>query len=321
MLFSSALPHIQSGMGIPAAIALVAAAVLVGHCGIAGSQSLRPAERPGFRVDSDLVLVPVTVTDSRGADVTGLSKDDFRVLDNNRVQAISAFYSGDLPCSIALVLDVSGSMRDHLDREKAAVRAFVDLANSEDDFSLFTVSSAPSLHAKGVSDPIRIADRVRSATSGGATALVDAVYLAADETRFGPRKRRALLVISDGMDNHSRYTKNELLRFVEETDVQIYSIAMDTSPSNLKPIQLAEASRGIAFLKELSERTGGFSVRTRGYEDACAAAARISVAIRNQYVIGYRGPTMDGPGSLHRIEVKVDRRKARVYARSGYRAP
>ena len=302
-------------------VALLAAAAFVAHCCQAAAQPLRTPERPGFRVDSDLVLVPVTVTDGRGAHVNGLKKEDFVVLDNKRVQTITTFYSADAPCSMVLVVDVSGSMRNEIDREKAVVRAFLDMANPEDDFSLVTVSSAPGMRAERTTDPTRIEDRVRAESGGGATALVDAVYLASAKGRFASGKRRALLVISDGMDNHSRYTKAELMRFVEESDVQIYSIAIEASPLNLKPIQLAESARGIAFLKELAERTGGFSVRARDFRDASAAASRISLAIRNQYVIGYRGSNMDGPESLHRIAVRVDRRKTRVYARSGYRAP
>jgi Ca-activated chloride channel family protein len=212
-------------------------------------------------------------------------------------------------------------MRNSLDREKAAVRAFLDLANPEDEFSLVTVSSAPGARSGRTTDPAGIEDRVRSESAGGATALVDAIFLAVDSARRGPRKRRALLVISDGMDNHSRYTNAELFRLVEESDVQIYSIALEDPGSNLKPIELSEAERGVAFLRELAERTGGVCLRLRDYDDVSAAASKVSAAIRNQYVIGYRAPDPDRSESWHRVEVKVGRPKTTVYARSGYRAP
>jgi len=243
------------------------------------------------------------------------------VLDNKQARTISTFYTDDSPCSVTLVLDVSGSVRKTLDREKAAVHAFLELANPEDDFSLVTVSSAPEVRAERLSDPAHIDDWVRSERAGGGTALVDAIYLAADGARHGPRKRRALLVISDGMDNHSRYTRTDLIRFIAESDVQIYSIAMESSQMNLKAIQLIEARRGVTLLEELSERTGGLCLRVRDYQNPSLAASRISAAIRNQYVIGYRAPDTDGSERWHRIDVKTDRRKTKVYARSGYQAP
>jgi Ca-activated chloride channel family protein len=276
--------------------------------------------RSSYRVDSDLVMVPVTVTDGSGASVSGLGKNDFRVLDNQREQAITAFYSNDAPCSVTLVIDVSGSVQDELHREKAAVHSFLGLANPEDDFSLVTVSSTPGARAELLSDPGRIEDLVRSQNAGGWTALSDAIYLAADRARLGPRKRRAMLVISDGMDNHSRYTAAELTRLVVESDVQIYSIAVENPQSNLKAIQLLEARRGVTFLENLAEKTGGFCLRARDHEEASAAASKISVAIRNQYMIGFRAPDRDRSEKWHRIEVKTDRRRIRVYARSGYRA-
>jgi Ca-activated chloride channel family protein len=295
-------------------VAILAGAAFADGC-------LQAEAQPGFRVDADLVLVPVTVTDPRGASVTGLGKEDFRVLDNRREQTIAAFYSNDAPCSVALVLDVSGSMRNSLNREKAAARAFLEVANPEDDFSLVTVSSAPGLRSGRLGDPIGIEDRVRAQSAGGATALVDSIYLAVDGVRRVPGKRRALLVISDGMDNHSRYTRTELFGLAVESDVQIYSIALEDAQPNQKPIELSEAERGVAFLRELSERTGGVCLRVRDYEDVSAAAQKISAAMRNQYVIGYRAPDPDKAESWHSIQVKVGRPRISVYARSGYRAP
>ena len=184
-----------------------------------------------------------------------------------------------------------------------------------------TVSSAPGVFAGRLGDPARIEDQVRAEGAGGATALVDAIYLAVDHARRGPGKRRALLAISDGMDNRSRYTKTELTRLVVESDVQIYSIAVEDSPSNLKPIELVEAQQGMALLKELSETTGGFCQRLRDYEDPSVAASKVSAAIRNQYVIGYPAPDTSWSEKWHRIEVKVDRPKIKVYARNGYQAP
>jgi len=284
----------------------------------AGAQPLKSLDRPRFRADTNLILVPVTVTDGRGSTIKGLGVESFTVLDNRQPQPIAAFYSEDTPSSIGIVLDVSGSTRDILVQEKAAVRALLQLSNPEDDFFLVAVSSNPRVLAERVSDPREIEDLVRWEKAGGGTALCDAVYLALHQARLRPKSRRALLVISDGMDNYSHYSKKDLMREVVESDTQIYTIALNNAPAGVKGVATAEFQRGLMLMDDLAEKSGGLSVRLRGYQDPSPAAAKISAAIRNQYVIGYQSPDNDRSEQWHRIQVKVNLQKANVYARSGY---
>jgi Ca-activated chloride channel family protein len=301
------------------AAALPFAAAALSACAmVANAQPLRPMERPQFHADTSLILVPVTVTDGRGATIDGLNADSFTVLDNRQPQPIKAFFSEDTPASIGIVLDVSGSTKGVLVQEKAAVRAFLQLSNPEDDFFVATVSSNPRLLADRVVDPDEIDDRLRWESAGGGTALCDTVYFALHQARMRPKSRRALLVVSDGMDNNSRYSKRELLRELMESDTTIYTIALYNPPVGMKGAAITEIQRGLEFMDDLAGNSGGLSVRLRSHEDPSAAAAKISAAIRNQYVLGYRSPDSGGSAKWHKIQVKVNLQKANVYARSGY---
>jgi VWFA-related protein len=274
--------------------------------------------RPDFQVSSGLVLVPVTVMDHRGANVGGLGKESFTVLDDGRPQPITSFYSEDAPCSVGLVIDASGSVKNRLDWEKRAAHAFLASSNLEDDVFVSTVSSSPAVFAPA--DVAAVGEQVRAVQAGGWTALFDTIRLATNQLKHSRRSCRALVALSDGMDNHSRWTKSELLRFLVESDIQVYSIAVEGVESVAKGVPLAESKRGIAFMSDLAERTGGLSVSVRDNQNPAAAAHRISAALRNRYVVGYRTPDADASGKWHAIRVKVDQSKVNVYARSGYRA-
>jgi Ca-activated chloride channel family protein len=311
--------EISKREGLQGPATLLFAVIVVSACLLqAGAQPLRSPDRPQFRADTSLILVPVIVTDSRGSSINGLGAETFTVLDNRRPQPIKAFYSEDMPSSIGIVVDVSGSTKSILDREKMAVRAFLQHSNPEDDFFLVTVSSNPRVLADRVDDPSEIEDRLRWESAGGGTALCDTVYFALHQARMRPKPRRALLVVSDGMDNYSRYSKKELMREVVESDTQIYTIAIDDPPVGMKGMAIAEIQRGLAFMDDLAEKSGGLSVRLRSHEDPSAAATKISAAIRNQYVLGYQSPDNGRSEQWHRIQVKVNLQKANVYARSGY---
>ncbi len=278
----------------------------------------QPPDRSRFRADTGMVLVPVTVTDGRGSSIRGLNADSFTITDNRQPQPIAAFYSQDAPASVGVVLDVSGSTKAILEQEKAALHAFLNRSNPEDDFFLLTVSTNPHVLADSLNDAREIEDLVRWERAGGATALCDTIYFSLHQARSRPKPRRALLVISDGMDNHSRYSRRDVMRQVVESDTQIYTIALYNPTPGLKGAGLIEIQNGLAFLDDLAEKSGGLSVRLRGHEDPSAAAARISAAIRNQYVIGYRSPDEGRSEQWHRIQVKVNLPKANVYARGGY---
>lgn len=282
------------------------------------AQPLDVPHRSQFRADTNLILVPLTVTDARGSSIQGLNAENFTLWEDRQPQPILAFYSDDTPVSVGIVVDVSGSTADILQREKAAVRAFLDRSNPEDDSFLATVSSNPRVLADHVANSREIDNLLLWQKAGGATALCDTVYFALHRAHLAPRSRRALLVISDGMENHSRYSKQELLREVMESDTEVYTIAIANPGVGAKGLPGAEIRRGLEFMDDLAERSGGVSVRLGAYEDPSAVAARISAAMRNRYVLGYRSPQGGQSEKWHSIQVKVNLQKASVHARAGY---
>lgn len=257
------------------------------------AQIRRPSEQlPSIRANVELVPVPVTVTDRRGATVTGIERGHFTVLQDNVPQNILSFARQDVPCSVNIIVDTSGSMLRQLDAAKSVVRAFLETA-ADNEASLMSVSAGPR---------VEIQKSLRFERAGGATALVDTLYMALNRMRSAHYPRRALLVVSDGIDNHSRYSKDDLMRIATEADVQIYSISGGVAPS----------------LEELAEKTGGlhFSVEFPG--EAEKVAKQAGMAIRNQYMIGYRPQTRGESGRWHKIRVKLDVPNTNVYTRSGY---
>ena len=299
---------------------LMVLTALLGTAAVAKAQANPRLAESQFRADTSLVLVPVTVTDTRSANINGLGKDSFAVLDDGRPQPISVFYREDAPCSIGIVLDVSGSMRNSLDLDKAAVHAFLEASNPDDDYFFVTVSSNPGVITGPVADTRVIDDLARSQRAGGGTALFDTIYFALSHERPRQKRRRALFVVSDGMDNHSRYSKSDLMRTLMESDTQVYTIAVSGTRSGVKGVEWTEIQRGLAFLEDIAAKSGGVSVRLGEQENPAAAATRLASALRNQYVIGYRDPDSDQSGKWHRVQVKVNRNRVNVYARSGYQS-
>lgn len=273
---------------------------------------------PAFRTNADTVLVPVTVTNHRGEILNGLRQSNFTVLEDRVPQAIVSFTGEDTPCSVGLILDLSGSMRDVLGPAKDAVRAFLATSNPDDDFFLMTVSTNPQVATSFTSETGQLERNLYPAQATGSTALIDTIYMGLQQIRKARSARRALLVVSDGMDNHSRYSKPELMSLALETDAQIYTIAIDDIPRSKKPIEVTEARRGLAFLDELSQKTGGLHFTVMSSSDINNAALKLSRALRNQYVIGYQPQNVPRYDKWRRIHVKVDLPNVNVYARNGY---
>jgi Ca-activated chloride channel family protein len=295
-----------------------AAATLAAGYAAAQTQALvRPFETR-FRTEANLVLVPVTVTDRRSANINGLGKDSFAVLDNGRPQPISVFYTDDAPCSVGIVMDVSGSVKDTLALEKAAVHSFLQESNPQDDVFAVTFSSTPGPVLNLAKDASAIDNIVRFANAGGGTALFDTLYYALSQAQLRRGRRRALLVVSDGMDNSSHYSRAELMRKLVESDTQVYALAVSGAPTGVKAMAMAETQRGLNLMEDLAAQSGGMSVRIRDSQDPSTAATRLARALRNQYVIGYQPPDDGQLGKWHRIQIKVRQNRANVYARSGY---
>ena len=296
----------------------VAAVALAATCS-AGAQT-RPARgAAAFRTDSTLVLVPVTVVDHRGAIVNGLASEAFTLTEDGVRQQVHSFSEEDAPVSMGIVLDLSGSMRGVLSPAKEALRALMKDANPADEAFLNTVSTRPREYSGFTHDFDEVLSRVAFEKAGGDTALIDTIYGSLHELRSGIHARKALLIISDGMDNHSRYSRDELLDRAVESDAQIYTIAVDNAPAFAKPMARMEERRGLLFLDELAAKTGGLSFVVRGQTDILAAAARIGRALRDQYTIGFVPRGEGRGGQWRRIKVKVEGSGLRAYARTGYR--
>jgi Ca-activated chloride channel family protein len=287
-----------------------------------------------FRSSTQMVLVPVTVTDRYGKSIEGLQAKDFNILEDQISQQIVSFGNEDAPCSVGLVLDISGSMRNALASAKGVAQAFFQTANPQDEFLLLTVSTQPEATSRFTSDIADLEESIGRTRPNGMTALIDTVYLGLNRMRKARHPRRALLILSDGMDNYSRYSKNELLRAALEADVQIYTIIFDNGiagastggipfrPSMIsKPGDQGQAHQGSDLLEDLSNKTGGLHFHARNDIEAREAAIKAGRALRNEYVIGYQ-PASSGPtGKWHRIRVKSNVPKLNVYARNGYYAP
>jgi len=273
-----------------------------------------------IRADVNLVLVPTVVTDRKGATVTGLTRDNFMVLEDKVPQTIVSLSTQAAPCSIGIVLDLSGSMRTKLRAATDALRAFLEIANPEDEIFLLTVGSRPHSLSDFTADFATLQNRIVGAHADGDTALVDTVYMGLNRLRSARKGRGALLVVSDGMDNNSRYSKAELLRVVEESDVQIYTIGIADSPAFKKAIELTEQSKGLALLGDLADRSGGMSFKAVISDDVQPDALKIGRAIRNEYVIAYGQTGVNNTGKWRSVQVKVSPPQFRAYARTGYYA-
>lgn len=285
----------------------------------AAAQRHPTPEVPAFRADSTLVLVPVTVVDRRGAMVNGLASDAFTLTEDSVRQQIRSFSKEDAPVSMGVVLDLSGSMKGVLGAAKEFLRALMKDMNPADEAFLNTVSTRPRAYSGFTQNFDEILSRIAFENAGGDTALIDTIYDSLQELRAAVHTRKAVLVISDGMDNHSRYSRQELLERAMESDAQIYTIAVENAPASSKPIALMEEKRGLLFLDELSAKTGGMSFIVRRRTDIAAAATSIGQALRNQYTIGYVPRGDERNGQWRRIRVKVADSGMRAYARAGYR--
>ena len=278
---------------------------------------------PRFNVDSTLVLIPVTVTDRLNRFVLGLRQQDFHLLEDGIEQTIAHFSGEDVPLSVGLVFDMSGSMGDKLRTSRQAVVQFLKTMNPKDEAFLVEFSDRAEL-AVGFSSRMEVIEnKLMSARPGGLTAMLDAGELALHEMEKAKNPRKAVLIISDGGDNNSRYSANDLESLVREADVQIY--AMGVFEPSIFPALTREEVSGPRLLSELAEQTGGRAFSAADPNDLPGVAARIGIELRNQYVLAYSPKNQNKDGKYRRVEVKVSETAGipslKVRWRSGYYAP
>ncbi len=285
----------------------------------ASGQALTLHTRP-LRVDVNMVLVPVTVTDTMNHPVTTLEQQQFQVFEGDQRQDIRFFEKEDGPISIGVLLDLSKSMTDKIDMAKRALAEFFATAHPDDDYFVITFSDSPAVLADSTRSVGTILAKLSDAKPAGHTALLDAIYLGVRKLRSAHYKRRALLIISDGGDNRSRYKAGEIKNLVEEADVQIYGIGIfDTI------FKTPEEWAGKRLLTTITDATGGRTITLKSPRQLPAIAAAVGWELRNQYVLGYRPTNATRDGKWRNIKVRLAPAATptdlQLHYKRGYTAP
>jgi Ca-activated chloride channel homolog len=272
-------------------------------------------------VNTDLITLTVTVTDQYGRYVSGLSKKTFAVFEDKVEQNIEYFSDDDAPVTVGVIFDVSGSMSgDKLSKARTALSRFIETSHNMDEYFLIGFNSRAQLLVDRTRDGSAVLDKLTYVETKGQTALYDACYLGVEKVTRGSHQKRAVLLISDGQDNNSRYTFSELRRLLKESDVVVYSIGIlgGNDPGS------ALGMTGQALLDELSSVSGGKAFFPNTAAEMDEIFERIALELRHQYSIGYRPENFVPDGKWHKLKVKVTppRGLPRLFVRSreGYYA-
>ncbi len=284
------------------------------------SQQQRQKNDPIIRENTDLVSLPVTVVDPYNRLVTGLERKHFEIFEDKVKQDIDGFKDADMPVSVGIIFDVSGSMKGKLDRAREAMKAFVETSHAEDDYFLIGFNQRANLLAE-FTDGESLLNKLTLVNPSGQTALYDASYLGIEKVKQGRHQKHAVLMISDGQDNSSRYTYGELRKLLKESGVQVYCIGIVEMGGG------AGASldlQGQAILEEIAQTTGGKSFFPRSPAELEDATTRIALELRHQYSISYVPTNLKRDGQWHKIKIKVTQPKGmpplRVQHKEGYYA-
>jgi len=276
-----------------------------------------------IRSDVDLALVNVTVTDPFNRLVTGLDQDNFRVYEDNVEQEIVTFSSEDVPISIGVIFDFSGSMANKIDKAREAALEFFKTANPQDEFFLVSFNERAELTSTFTNSVEDLQSRMMLTAPKGRTALLDAIYLGLSQMRGAHNAKRALLILSDGGDNHSRYNENDIKRLVKEADTQLYAIGL-YDPLGYRN-RTTEELNGPSLLADITELTGGRVFAVEHLNDLPDVASKIGMELRNQYVLGYKPSNHAHDARWRKIRVKLRAPKGlpplTAYSKTGYYAP
>src|SRR5580693_4314914 len=276
-----------------------------------------------YRAYTDLVVIPVTVTDTLNRFVLGLQKEDFHLFEDGVEQNVAHFSGEDAPLSVGLVFDESGSMDYKLRTSQTAVTHFLKSMNADDEAFLVEFGDSARLSVGFTTHTEEIEDALKKAQPGGLTAMLDAINIALAEMKKARNSRKAIVIISDGGDNHSHYTAAEIEALVREADVQIYAMGVfePTLSFGLPPEQVS----GPRLLSEIATQTGGRAFSAALTSDLPSVAARIAVELRNQYVLGYYPSNPARDGKYRHVEVKLTQPHGvsplKAHWRLGYYAP
>ena len=271
-----------------------------------------------IRTHTELVLVPVTVTDPMNRVVVGLGQENFQLYEGKQSQQIKHFSREDAPVSIGVILDVSGSMATKIERAREAVVKLLEASNSQDEFFLITFSDTPHVVQNFTQSIGDIQEQLLFARPKGQTALLDALYLGLSRMKDAKYARKAILIISDGGDNHSRYTEKEVKSRIKESDVLVYSVGVFD-----REFATREERLGPELLTEISEVTGGQCYTLENPNYLPTITQHIGLELRNQYVLAYSPNGSKNDGKWRKIDVKLTQLPKRVpqlyvHARTGY---
>jgi len=294
---------------------------------LAQQVAIQPNQRPeakgpampsaNLRVDTNLVLVPTTVNDDFNRPVTGLEKGDFRLFEDKVEQTITSFSSEDEPIALGFIFDTSGSMAALLPQGRDAASEFLKMANPEDEFFLVEFDNKPRLVIPLSSNTSEIGLQVAMTKSGGSTALIDGLFMGIHEMHKSKKTKKALVLISDGGENNSRYSPGEIKNAIKESDVLIYTVAI---AGGFNP----DSAAGLELLNGIAEMSGAHMFNAGG-NSLADIAEKIGVELRNRYVLGYTPRDVKRDGKFHKIQVKVvpprGLPKLQAHWRSGYYAP
>jgi Ca-activated chloride channel family protein len=269
-------------------------------------------------INTDLVTTVVTVTDNKGIHISGLDKHAFRVYDDQLPQEISFFSDADSPVSLGIVFDVSSSMAGEKIRQaRDGLSRFVETSHRADEYFVVSVHDRAQLLLDRTADAESMLSTIISLRPQGETALYDAIYLGLEKVSQGSKTKRALLLITDGIDTTSRFTLNELRRSLQETDVIVYAIG-------ILSFSRTESVQGRSTLSELANITGGKAFFPASNEGLISAFEQIALEMRSQYSIGFRASDLTGFKKWHRLKVDLalpERSRIRVRTRQGFFAP
>ena len=236
---------------------------------------LRPSpERrvPSIRLDIKMVMIPTNVTDQHDQPILKLHKEDFRLFEDSTEQKIESFSIDQAPVSLGIVFDASGSMKNKIDKSFTAVEQFLKTSLPGDEFFLVQFADVASVVTPFTRDPEQITSNLGLIRPQGWTAMFDAIYLAVNQMRHAKNPRKALLILSDGGDNNSRYSDGEVINLLREADVQLFAIGLFDDAH---------------FLKKAAAETGGAVVAVHNLNDLSDAVDKLSTQVRSQYVLGY----------------------------------
>ena len=291
--------------------------------GQASSQDVERSPGLKLRVDTNLVLIPVAVTDTRNRFLLGLQKEDFHLFEDGVEQDVAHFSGEDAPLSVGLLFDDSGSMDYKLQTSRVAAVEFLKAMNVDDEAFLVEFSDQAKVSVGFTPHTEEIQTALRNTRPGGLTAMLDAIHLALQEMKKAKNPRKAMVIISDGGDNHSQYTASQIESLVHEADVQIYAMGVfePVLTFGLPPEEIS----GPRLLSEIANQTGGRAFAAAVTGDLPSVAARIAVELRNQYVLAYYPRNQARDGKYRHVEVKLSQPHGisalKAHWRLGYYAP